>query len=150
MSVKPSRMNKKHNRPSLRIIVKYILLQLPGQVSFAFILLLLRQWLEAPAYLTWGLLAFWIGKDLFLFPFLWRFYDPNQYPNRFDMVGRKGIALSPLNPDGYVRVRGERWQAAIAAGQAPLEPGDAIGVVAVDSLKLTVKRCTEDKPPEGK
>ena len=143
-------MDKKRDRPSLRIIVKYILLQLPGQVSFAFILILLRQWLEAPAYLTWGLLAFWIGKDLFLFPFLWRFYDPNQYPKRFDMVGRKGIALSRLNPDGYVRVRGERWQAGIAERQDHVEPGETIWVVAVDRLKLTVKRCTEDKPPVGK
>jgi membrane-bound serine protease (ClpP class) len=143
-------MNKQHNRPSPRIIVKYILLQLPGQLSFACILLIFRWWLEAPAYLTWGLLAFWIGKDIFLFPFLWRFYDPNRYPDRFRMVGRKGIALSRLNPDGYVRVRGERWQACIAEGQAPIEPGDAIGVVAVDSLKLTVKPCAEDKPPEIK
>ena len=143
-------MTKKHDRPSLRIIVKYILLQLPGQVSFAFILLIFRQWLDAPAYLTWGLLVFWIGKDIFLFPFLWRFYDPNGYPDRFRMVGRKGIALSRLDPDGYVRVRGERWQAGIAEGQAPIEPGDAIGVVAIDSLKLTVKPCAEDKPPEIK
>jgi membrane-bound ClpP family serine protease len=143
-------MDKNHNRPSLRIIGKYILLQLPGQVSFAFILILVRQWLEAPAYLIWGLLAFWIGKDLFLFPFLWRFYDPDRYPDRFDMVGRKGIVLNRLNPDGYVRVRGERWQAGIAEGQDPVEPGETIWVVAVDRLKLTVKRCTEDKPPVGK
>jgi membrane protein implicated in regulation of membrane protease activity len=143
-------MAKKHDRPSLRIILKYILLQLPGQVSFVFIVLLLRQWLEAPVYLAWGLLAFWVGKDLAFFPFLWRFYDPNQYPDRFRMVGRKGVALSRLNPDGYVRVRGERWQAGTAEGQDPVEPGEAIGVVAVDRLKLTVKRCTEDKPPVGK
>ena len=141
-------MTKKSDKPSFRIILKYILLQLPGQILFAFILLLFRQWLEAPASLTWGLLAFWIGKDLFLFPFLWRFYDPNQYPDQFDMVGRTGIALSCLNPDGYVRVRGERWQADIAEGQAPIEPGEEIWVEAVDSLKLTVKSCAEDKPPK--
>jgi len=62
MSVKLSRMNKQHDRPSLWIILKYILLQLPGQVAFAFILILFRHWLEAPAYLTWGLLGFWVGN----------------------------------------------------------------------------------------
>jgi membrane-bound ClpP family serine protease len=96
-----------------------------------------------PAYLVWGLVIFWIAKDLFLFPFLWRFYDPDQYSDRFGMVGRKGIALSRLSPDGHVRVHGERWQAAVADGQVPIERGEPIRVVAVDSLKLTVKRCVK-------
>jgi membrane-bound ClpP family serine protease len=54
-----------------------------------------------------------VGKDIFLFPFLWRFHDPNQYPDRFRMVGRKGFTLTHLNPDGYVQVQEERWQAGI-------------------------------------
>jgi membrane protein implicated in regulation of membrane protease activity len=141
-------MAKKYNKPSLRIVVKYILLQLPGQVSFVLILLLFRQLLAVPNHLFWGLLIFWIAKDIVLFPFLWRFYDPNHYPDRFHMVGRKGIALSRLNPDGYVRVRGERWRASIADGQVPVDPGEAIWVEAVESLKLTVKPCAEDKPSE--
>jgi membrane-bound ClpP family serine protease len=121
---------------------------LPGKVSFVLILLLFRQLLEVPVYLTWMLLGFWIGKGFFLFPFLWRFYDPNHYPDRFHMVGRKGIALSRLNPDGYVQVRGERWRASIADGQAPIDPGEAIWVEAIESLKLTVKPWAEDKPSE--
>jgi membrane-bound serine protease (ClpP class) len=136
-------MAKKNDKPSLRLIAKYFLLQLPGQLSFVFILLLTRQWLAVPAYLVWGLVIFWIAKDLFLFPFLWRFYDPDQYSDRFGMVGRKGIALSRLSPDGHVRVHGERWQAAVADGQVPIERGEPIRVVAVDSLKLTVKRCVK-------
>ena len=109
------------------------------------ILLLIRQWLAAPAYLVWGLIIFWIAKDLFLFPFLWRFYDPDQYPDRFGMVDRKGITLSRLSPDGYVRVRGEHWQAVIADGQVPIERGESIRVVAVDGLKLTVRCCLKHK-----
>ncbi len=134
-------MDKKSDRPPLRILFKYFLLQLPGQISFVLILLLFRQWVEIPSYLTWGLLVCWIGKDVVLFPFLWRFYDPDQYPDRFHMVGRKGFALTRLNPDGYVHVQGERWQAGIAAGQAPIEQGEAICVEAIDGLKLTVKNC---------
>ena len=63
---------------------------------------------------------------------------------RFQMVGRKGFALTRLNPDGYVRVQGERWQAAIAADGAAIERNEAIYVEAIDGLKLTVKACTED------
>ena len=123
---------------------KYFLLQLPGQVAFILILLLARQWLETPAYLIWGLLGFWVGKDIFLFPFLWRFHDPNQYPDRFWMDGRNGFTLTRLNPDGYVQVQGERWQAGIYEGQSFIEQSEAIRIEAVNGLKLTVRPCTED------
>jgi membrane-bound ClpP family serine protease len=135
-------MDKKHHRPTLRIAAKYFLLQLPGQVAFVLILLLFRQWVAVPTYLTWGLVGFWVVKDIFLFPVLWRFYDPNHYPDRFRMIGRKGVALTPLNPDGYAQVQGERWQAGIADGQPPIEQGATICVVAITGLKLTVKPCS--------
>ena len=57
---------KKLSRPSVRMVIKYFLLQLPGQIVFILILLLVRKWLETPAYLLWGLLGFWVGKDIFL------------------------------------------------------------------------------------
>jgi len=139
-------MNKKPDRPPLRVVIKYFLLQLPGQIAFILILVLARQWLEAPAYLMLGLLGFWVGKDIFLFLFLWRFYDPNQYPDRFRMVGRKGFALTRLHPDGYVEVQGERWQAGIYEEQASIEQGEAICIEAINGLKLTVRPCTEDQP----
>ena len=137
-------MDKKTDKPPLRVVIKYFLLQLPGQATFILILVLIRQWLEAPAYLMWGLLGFWVGKDIFLFPFLWRFHDPNQYPDRFRMVGRKGFTLTHLNPDGYVQVQGERWQAGIYEEQTSIEKGEAICVEAINGIKLTVRPCTED------
>ncbi|MEJ2285347.1 MAG: NfeD family protein [Desulfobacterales bacterium] len=137
-------MDKKPARPSVRIVIKYFLLQLPGQIAFILILLLVRRWLEAPAYLLWGLLGFWVSKDIFLFPFLWRFYDPNQYPDRFRMVGRKGFTLTRLNPDGYVQVQGERWQAGINEEHASIEKDESICVEAINGLKLTVRSCSEN------
>lgn len=126
------------DRPSLRVAVKYALLQLPGQAAFVLIFVLLRRWLDIPSILLWALVGFWIGKDVVLFPFLWRFYDPDQHSDRYRMVGREGYALTRLDPHGYVRVRSERWRADIAAQSAPIEKGDPVSVVAVDGLKLTV------------
>jgi membrane-bound ClpP family serine protease len=60
------------------------------------------------------------------------------------MVGRKGFALTRLNPVGYVQVQGERWQAGIHEEQASVEQGEAICIEAIDGLKLTVRSCTED------
>lgn len=138
---KRSMDNKNSSKPPLRIVIRYFLLQLPGQAAFILILLLLRHYVEIPAYLVWILIGLWVGKDIFLFPFLWRFYDPDLYPDRLKMVGRTGIALTPLEPDGYVQVRAERWQAAAAEGQAPIAQGEKICVEAIDGLKLTVRAC---------
>jgi len=137
-------MSNRPDKPTFRIVVKYFLLQLPDQTVFALILFLSRQLFEFPASLAWGLFALWVGKDIFLFPFLWRFYDPSQHLDRFQMVGRKGFTLSPLSPDGYVQVRGERWKADLAEGQSPIEKGETICVKAINGLKLTVKTCAED------
>lgn len=92
----------------------------------------------------WSLFGFWVAKDIFMFPFLWRFYDPNQYPDRFQMIGRRGFALTRLNPDGYVQVRGERWRAGTYEKQVSIEPGQEIRIEAIDGLKLTVRPCGED------
>ena len=137
-------MEKKLSRPSVRMVIKYFLLQLPGQIAFILILLLVRKWLETPAYLLWGLLGFWVGKDIFLFPFLWRFYDPEQYPHRFRMVGRRGFALTRLDPEGYVQVQGERWQAGVYEAHASIEKDETICVEAINGLKLKVRSRSED------
>ena len=137
-------MDKSRRRPSLRIVVKYFMLQLPGVVAFALVLLLVRHWMEFPDYLVWVLLGLWLGKDIFLFPILWRFYDPTQHPDHFRMIGRKGVAVTNLAPDGYVLVQGERWQAGIAEGGTPIGQGEAICVEAINGLKLTVRLCADE------
>lgn len=137
-------MDKKHDRPPLRVIVKYFLLQLPGIATFALILIVVRHWMQFPGYLAWALLGVWVAKDIFLFPILWRFYDPQLYPDRFRMIGRRGFALTRLNPSGYVSVKGERWQAAVREEEAPVEQGRQICVEAINGLKLTVRPCAEE------
>jgi membrane-bound serine protease (ClpP class) len=66
--------------------------------------------------------------------------------NRFfltTMVGTNGRAVSVLNPEGTVRIRGELWQA-IAIG-APINQGEEITVVEHEGLTLTVaKRSKAD------
>jgi len=54
-----------------------------------------------------------------------------------DMVGSKGKVVSPLAPEGLVRIKGELWVAKSASGE--MEPGGEIIVVGQDSLKLVVR-----------
>ena len=135
--------NKKSGRPPLRIVLRYTLLQLPGQALFVLILVLVRQWVNLPDHLIWGLIGLSVGKDILLFPFLWRHYGPRYLPDRFQMVGRRGLALTRLNPSGYVHVHGERWHARTSEATVPIEKGEEICVDAIDGLELTVSSCTD-------
>lgn len=57
------------------------------------------------------------------------------------MVGLTGIARSPLNPVGYVMVRGEYWAA--EAEDGPVQPGESVIVTDVRGLHLRVQKRPE-------
>jgi membrane-bound serine protease (ClpP class) len=54
------------------------------------------------------------------------------------MVGEKGTAYTPLDPEGQVFVHGEYWQ---AVSDEPIAKGEAVEVVQVVDLKLRVRRA---------
>ena len=54
-----------------------------------------------------------------------------------DMIGSKGKVVSPLAPEGLVRIKGELWIAKSDSGE--MEPGAEVIVVAQDRLKLVVR-----------
>jgi len=53
-----------------------------------------------------------------------------------DMVGSQGEVVSPLAPEGLVRIKGELWQAESASGR--IDTGEEVTVVRQDGLKLIV------------
>jgi membrane protein implicated in regulation of membrane protease activity len=53
-----------------------------------------------------------------------------------DLIGRRGVAVSRLAPDGQVRVLGEIWA---ARSRSPVGRGDAVVIRAVDGLVLEVE-----------
>ena len=54
------------------------------------------------------------------------------------MIGANGRAVSALDPEGTVNIKGELWQA-ISSGD-PITTGELITVVDQDELTLTVAR----------
>ena len=52
------------------------------------------------------------------------------------LEGSEGVAVSPLHPDGVVRVRGEEWSAHALNG--PIEAGTRIQVIRADGVRLEV------------
>lgn len=59
------------------------------------------------------------------------------------MVGRKAIARSPLDPQGFVFTSGEYWAAESDDGH--IQAGESVIITAINGLKLKVKR----PKPEG-
>ena len=60
---------------SSRVLGKYIMLQLPGLAVFVIIMLFVLRWFDLPAWLLLLSIFIWMGKDVILYPFVWRAYD---------------------------------------------------------------------------
>ncbi len=54
------------------------------------------------------------------------------------LVGEVAIARTPLSPDGFVFVQGERWQASLEDGVA--QPGERLRIVGAEGLRLKVQK----------
>ena len=54
------------------------------------------------------------------------------------MIGSKGKVASSIAPSGFVRIRGELWEATSIEGN--LDKGDEVEVVGEDGLKLVVRK----------
>lgn len=56
------------------------------------------------------------------------------------MLGSEGKVVSPLAPEGMVRIKGELWRAKSASGK--MDTGEEVTVVGQDRLKLIVRKCS--------
>ncbi|HZP26716.1 MAG TPA: nodulation protein NfeD [Dehalococcoidia bacterium] len=61
------------------------------------------------------------------------------------MLGQTGVARSPLDPEGYVMIRGEHWSATSDSG--PVQPGESVVVTDVQGLRLRVRKRPEEESP---
>ena len=57
------------------------------------------------------------------------------------LIGAQGIAKGRINPHGQVQLRSELWSAELAEGAAAIESGENVAVVAVEGLRLKVRRA---------
>ena len=127
-----------------RVLIKFIILQLPLIVLLPMVLFFLRQWLYIPVWLIWGLVALLIIKDIIMFPIVWRSYDQSRPGDPTSIVGMQGIAKDRLAPSGYIQVRSELWRAEVVEGGSPIAKGKGVRVVGIEGLTLLVQREVEE------
>lgn len=135
---------KKH-KWSARVMLRYSLLQLPAAVALVLILTVVRQWVDIPRWFFWGLVALWVIKDIILYPFVWRAYDGGRSGAAHSIIGMQGVTKDRLEPSGYVRVRGELWQAEIMEGGQPIEKGVNVRIREIRGLILLVEPDKEER-----
>lgn len=116
-----------------------MMLQIPGAIVAGAVLVYVGRWLEWPGWVTYAGIVGWVAHDLALFPFVRRAFD-DSLPHRVGprlLIGAPGRTVEVLDPRGYVRVRGELWQAELAEGGV-LHGEEAIEVAEVRGLRLIV------------
>jgi len=118
---------------------RYLAAQLPGAVLIGFGLWLFWGETGLPGWMGVAFFAFWIGKDLLLYPLMRRAYESSA-ERASRLVGRPGVACSDLAPDGQVDVDGETWRARAVAGEEPIAAGTAVVVRGMDRFTLLVAR----------
>jgi len=121
------------------ILLRYILFQTPDTVIFIIVLLILNRFINISSELFWGLIAFWLLKDIITFPLLWRAYAGSVSDSRYSLIGAEGIVMEKCDPRGFVRVRGELWQAEVTEEGACVNKGEVIEVTGSTGIILLIK-----------
>ena len=124
---------------SARVVLRYALLQVPFTALVIVVLIWVRKWVDLPVWFICGLVAFLVIKDIVLFPFVWRAYDPDSPALTNPTEGARGIAINDLHPSGYVEIGAERWQAEVIAGNSPIRRGQRVRVHGIRGLTLLVQ-----------
>jgi len=77
---------------SASVVLRYALLQIPFIALVVVVLILLREWVDLPIWFVCVLVALLVIKDIALYPFVWRAYEPESSALTNQMEGARGIA----------------------------------------------------------
>ena len=87
----------------------------------------------------------WAAFGTWLFIFTTRTLKRQAQTGLSSMVGTGGETVSPLGPEGMVKIRGELWRAVSEEGK--IDAGEEVVVVGQNGLKLSVRKIEVGKNP---
>ena len=119
---------------------RYTAFQVPGWVVALAIGWWIHTSFDAPRWVAPGILLVWVVKDMALYPLLRSAYEVNEAPPVERLIGRRGVAMEPLAPAGYVRIGGELWRAEAIDG-ARIEADSGVEVAGAQGLVLSVRHA---------
>jgi membrane protein implicated in regulation of membrane protease activity len=129
---------------SAKVVLRYALLQIPFTALVVVVLILMRKWVDLPIWFVCALVALLVIKDIALYPFVWKAYDPDSPGLTSQMEGARGIAIEDLHPTGYVEIGAERWQAEVTGDYPLIRRGQRVRVHGIRGLTLLVQPDSEN------
>ena len=124
--------------PLGRVVGRYTLFQLPELLIVGIVLVVLVQLEQVTNAMAAALGAAWVAKEVAMFPFVRRAYEPSNTSPADSLVGARAVVISWLAAKGTVRLGAELWNARIdPAGETP-QIGASVRVRAVERLTLLV------------
>jgi membrane protein implicated in regulation of membrane protease activity len=114
------------------------LFQIPGWIITATIFISLSHWQWIPKWLALICFVGWLLKDLLLYPFFRRAYEPG-VTGSARLVGARGVAEGDLAPNGYIRVRGELWRAVVSPADGVVRSGAEVEIVSAERMEVFVR-----------
>jgi membrane-bound serine protease (ClpP class) len=119
--------------------IKYLLFQIPGWVIAAIVLTVLWHWQLFPYWLALLCFAAWVVKDMLLYPLCRNAYESDGKSGAQRLVGMHGVAAEDLKPEGYVRIRGELWQAVAEPAGQFIAAGTRVEIVDSRGMEVFVR-----------
>lgn len=134
---------------TLKIVVRYTLLQIPELILIVIGLRVIRIWFDLADWLFWAIILVMVVKEIVLFPFLWRAYDWDNPRHENPLLGRHGVARENLAPRGYIFINGELWQAEVDGEETVIEKDEPVIVTRLQGLTLFVRPAGSRKKDKG-
>ena len=134
----------KTGKPDKRVILRYVLFQLPGIFIVLAAVLLLLYFTEWPDGIVWSIPGIWIIKEIVLFFFVWPAYRP---PGKETdpLVGESGPVVKTCGPEGIVEIHGVPWRAIAAGDRKKIPKGLMARVCEREGLTLFVRSGDESR-----
>lgn len=126
------------HRFNTKVVLRYVLLQLPALAVFSVIVIWLQIWLQFPQILIYLLITLWMVKDVVMFFFVWPAYDQSNRPAIGRIHDEMGITVEKLAPEGYIRIGSELWRARLLDDQSVLASEMKVRVIKHEGLTLIV------------
>ncbi len=119
--------------------LKYLLVHLPEWALVVLVasLVVSLQWLSWPA--AFVLVSLWIGIHLAVYPLLRSAFEGKAPMGAETLIGMTAVAREPLNPSGFVSLRGELWRARLPENEPFVPAGATVRVAAAEGLTLIVR-----------
>jgi len=98
----------------------------------------------------WALIPLVVGLGAFsvmLYKLVGPVLNKKQITGREGMIGLEGKVVTPLAPEGVIKVRGELWKA--SSTEASISTDEEVIVVRLEGLKLLVRRKNGAEEGEG-